>query len=181
MSENKDKKSFDISEFMGGTSGKTVLVIAIVIAVLSVCYAGFDTYKIVNEEQRKASINLDENGVYNSKEDVAAYVYKYDHLPDNYMTKQEAEAIGWIGGSVSAVAPGMSIGGDRFYVEYAENQDIARAEGRYYTECDVDTDNKEDRGAERLVFSNDGLVYYTSDHYHTVELQYGEEVLSEFE
>ncbi len=97
------------------------------------------------------------------------------------MTKAEAQDEGWIGGSLSDVAPGMSIGGDRFYAEYAQSDDIAKDEGRYFTECDVDTDGQPDRGRERLIFSNDGLIYYTENHYQTFELLYGEEVLKEFD
>ena len=181
MSVNIDKITESITGFMGASSGRVVCVIAGLIAALSTGYAGYDTYRIIDEEQTRENINLDENGEYNSKEDVAAYIYKYEHLPDNYITKQEAQNLGWIGGSVSDVAPGKSIGGDRFYTKNIDRDDIALADGRYYLECDVDTDDKSDRGTERLIFSNDGLVYYTDDHYQTFELTYGEEVLSEFD
>ncbi len=181
MRENTESKAFDLSAFMGASSGKAVCMIAAFAAALSMGYAGYDTYSIVDEEQRKDSIKLEEDAEYNSKDDVAAYIYKYDHLPDNYMTKAEAQDEGWIGGSLSDVAPGRSIGGDRFYAEYAQSDDIAKDEGRYFTECDVDTDGQPDRGRERLIFSNDGLIYYTEDHYQTFELLYGEEVLKEFD
>ena len=181
MNSNVEKIKESVKGFMGAPSGKVVCVISILIAALSTGYAGYDTYRIIEEEQRKENITLDEAGEYNSKEDVAAYIYKYEHLPDNYITKQEAQNLGWIGGSLSVVAPGMSIGGDRFYTKNIEIDGVAMANGRYYLECDVDTDEKSDRGTERLIFSNDGLVYYTDDHYQTFELTYGEEVLSEFE
>lgn len=178
---NVENKTFDISVFMDGAFGKAVCTVAIIIAAVSVGYAGFDTYRIIEEEHRKDGITLEEDAEYNSKEDVAAYIYKFDHLPDNYLTKTEAEGMGWIGGNVSEVAPGMSIGGDRFYAEYAQSDEIAVNEGRYYEECDVDTDGAPDRGTERLIFSNDGLIYYTDDHYRTFELIYGEEILREFD
>lgn len=54
---------------------------------------------------------------------------------------------------------------------------MAQAPGRYYCECDVDTFGQEERGEHRLLFSNDGLVYYTADHYDTFTLIYGKEVL----
>ena len=47
--------------------------------------------------------------------------------------------------------------------------------GRTYTECDIDTLGKSSRGAKRIVFSNDGLIYYTDDHYEHFTLLYGEE------
>lgn len=115
---------------------------------------------------------LDERGTYDSKEDVALYIVTYGRLPDNYITKDEARNLGWNGGPVETYAPGMCIGGDRF-----GNYEglLPDKEGRYYTECDIDTLGKNDRGPKRIVFSNDGLVYYTPDHYETFELLYGEE------
>ena len=115
---------------------------------------------------------LPEDGVYDSKEDVALYLHLYGHLPDNYITKKEAEALGWSGGSLEPYAPGKCIGGSRFG-NYGGL--LPAAEGRKYTECDIDTLGAERRGAKRIVFSNDGLIYYTGDHYETFELLYGEE------
>ena len=55
-----------------------------------------------------------EDGVYTSKEDVALYIHLYGKLPENFITKKEAKALGWEGGSLEPYAPGKSIGGDRF-------------------------------------------------------------------
>lgn len=114
----------------------------------------------------------DEDGTYNSAEDVALYLDYYGHLPDNYITKDEARNLGWTGGSVEQVAPGCAIGGDRF-----GNREgiLPAAQGRTYYECDIDTLGRSSRGAKRLVFSDDGLIYYTEDHYETFTLLYGEE------
>lgn len=113
---------------------------------------------------------LDENGWYNSKEEVALYIHLYGKLPGNYITKREAEALGWPGGSLEPYAPGKSIGGSRF-----GNYEglLPDAKGRTWTECDIDTAGRNSRGAKRIVFSNDGLIYYTGDHYETFELLYG--------
>ena len=115
---------------------------------------------------------LPEDGTYTTKEDVALYIHLYGHLPDNFLTKKEAEKLGWPGGSLEPYAPGMCIGGSRF-----GNYEglLPEAEGRTYTECDIDTLGAESRGAKRIVFSNDGLIYYTEDHYASFELLYGEE------
>ena len=115
---------------------------------------------------------LDEAGTYTYKEDVALYIHLYGHLPQNFITKKDAEKLGWPGGSLEPYAPGMCIGGSRF-----GNYEglLPEAEGRRYTECDIDTLGAEKRGAKRIVFSNDGLIYYTEDHYKTFELLYGEE------
>lgn len=115
---------------------------------------------------------LDEAGSYTSKEDVALFIHLYGRLPDNFITKKEAEALGWSGGSLEPYAPGKCIGGNRF-----GNYEglLPEAKGRTYTECDIDTLGAKSRGAKRIVFSNDGLIYYTEDHYESFELLYGEE------
>ena len=115
---------------------------------------------------------IDEDGEYTSKEDVALYIHTYGKLPKNFIKKSEAKNLGWEGGSLEPYAPGRSIGGDRFG-NYAGL--LPEAEGRRYTECDIDTMGKSSRGAKRIVFSNDGLIYYTGDHYKSFELLYGEE------
>ena len=111
----------------------------------------------------------DEDGSYTTKEDVALYIHTYGHLPPNFMTKKEAEAAGWSGGALDRVVPGMCIGGDRF-----GNYEglLPKAKGRQWTECDVNTLGAKSRGPERIVFSNDGLIYYTPDHYESFELLY---------
>lgn len=113
-----------------------------------------------------------EDGTYSSKEDVARYIYLYGHLPSNFITKKEAEELGWPGGSLEPYAPGKCIGGSHFgnYEGLLPEKD-----GRTYTECDIDTLGADKRGAKRIVFSNDGLIYYTEDHYETFELLYGED------
>lgn len=115
---------------------------------------------------------IDEDGSYTSKEDVALYLHTYGKLPKNFMTKSEARALGWQSGSLERFAPGMCIGGDRF-----GNYEglLPEKNGRTYTECDIDTLGRSSRGAKRIVFSNDGLIYYTDDHYESFTLLYGEE------
>lgn len=120
----------------------------------------------------KDAAKLPEDGVYTSRDDVALYIYLYGHLPSNFITKKEAEELGWKGGSLEPYAPGKCIGGSRFgnYEGLLPEKD-----GRSYTECDIDTLGADKRGAKRIVFSNDGLIYYTEDHYESFELLYGEE------
>lgn len=113
----------------------------------------------------------DEHGTYTSKDDVAAYLIAYGRLPENFITKDEARALGWSSGGLDDFAYGMCIGGDRF-----GNYEglLPEASGRTYTECDVDTLHADSRGAKRIVFSSDGLIYYTDDHYESFTLLYGE-------
>lgn len=111
------------------------------------------------------------NGQYTSKEEVAAYLNEFGRLPDNFITKEEARELGWDSkkGNLSEVAPGKSIGGSHF-----GNYEGLLPEGKTYYECDINSDGGY-RGAERLVYSEDGCIYYTGDHYKTFELLYGEE------
>lgn len=105
---------------------------------------------------------------YSDKEHVAAYLREFGELPPNYITKKEAQALGW--GSMRVglwdVAPGKSIGGDRF--GNFEGQ-LPTAKGRKYFECDIDYDGAYSRNAKRIIYSNDGLIFYTEDHYTTFE------------
>ena len=123
------------------------------------------------EEPAEETALIDENGTYTTRDDVALYIHTYGHLPSNFVTKAEAEAAGWPGGSLEKYLPGKCIGGSRF-----GNYEglLPDAPGRTWTECDINTLGASSRGAERIVFSNDGLIYYTGDHYESFELLYGD-------
>lgn len=124
------------------------------------------------EPQESLELSVEESGVYSTKDEVALYLHLYGHLPENYITKQEAEQLGWNSkeGNLWEVAPGKSIGGNRFgnYEGLLPNK-----KGRKYFECDIDFEGGY-RGAKRLIYSSDGLIYYTEDHYNTFEQLYGE-------
>ena len=127
----------------------------------------------VNEEISEYESLVSEDGIYTTRDEVAAYINEYGHLPSNFITKKEAKKLGWVSseGNLDEVAPGMSIGGD-----YFGNYEgiLPEADDRDYYECDIDFDGTY-RNAKRIVFSNDGLIYYTEDHYESFELLYGEE------
>ena len=125
------------------------------------------------ELQEDAGLTVSEDGEYTSKDEVALYIHLYNHLPGNYITKKEAQDLGWDSskGNLNTVAPGKSIGGDKFG---NREELLPKKEGRVYYECDIDY-KKGSRNAKRIVFSNDGLIYYTEDHYETYELLYGSE------
>lgn len=114
--------------------------------------------------------SVTEDGSYNTKDEVALYIHTFGHLPDNYITKKEAEDLGWDSrkGNLDEVAPGKSIGGSHF--GNYEKQ-LPEKKGRKYYECDIDFEGGY-RGAERIIYSNDGLVFYTGDHYKTFEQLY---------
>lgn len=158
---------------------KKLLLFLTLILLLGIWFVnGFDPAPAENPETISdaagyaESVEIDEDGWYYSSVDVSLYLHIYGHLPDNYITKSEARALGWEGGSVEDFAPGYAIGGDKF-----GNREglLPKAEGRQYYECDIGTDGSDDRGACRIVYSNDGLIYYTEDHYESFRLLYGEE------
>jgi guanyl-specific ribonuclease Sa len=117
-----------------------------------------------------SKIKVKEQGQYTDKERVALYIHTYGRLPDNYITKAEAQKLGWDNtkGNLRKVAPGKSIGGDRF--GNYEGQ-LPKASKRKYFECDIDYKSGK-RNAKRIVFSNDGLIFYTDDHYKTFQQLY---------
>ena len=124
------------------------------------------------ESDKSSPAALDEGGEYTSAEDVALYLHLYAHLPQNFITKKDARALGWNGGGLDDYADGKCIGGDRF----GNYEGLLPDEpGREYHECDIDTLHAVSRGAKRIVYSNDGLIYYTEDHYESFILLYGEE------
>lgn len=114
--------------------------------------------------------SIDEGGQYSTKDEVALYLHTHKKLPSNFLTKKEAEKLGFDNHqtTLDEVAPGMSIGGDHFGNYQGLLPD---ADGRRWTECDIDY-HKGVRGVKRIVFSNDGLIYYTGDHYKTFERLY---------
>ena len=126
-----------------------------------------------SQTSQEMQVSIEESGEYTSKDEVAAYLNEFGHLPDNFITKKEAQALGWDSkeGNLDEVAPGKSIGGD-YFGNYEEV--LPDAEGRTYHECDIDYEGGF-RNAKRIVYSDDGLIYYTEDHYETFELLYGEE------
>lgn len=133
--------------------------------------------QVENQEQDSqtdpgTSNTINEYGWYYSAEDVMEYINTYGELPDNYITKEEAQTMGWEGGSIEEYLPGFAIGGDCFANREGYLPDET---GRIWYECDIDTLDADSRGAKRLVYSNDGLIYYTEDHYETFILLSGEE------
>lgn len=107
---------------------------------------------------------------YSSKEQVAAYIREFRTLPPNYITKADAQKVGWDSakGNLWKVTDRKSIGGDH----YGNREGLLpKANGRQYYECDIDYAGGH-RGAKRIVYSNDGLVFYTDDHYKTFKQLY---------
>lgn len=127
----------------------------------------------INEIEEVEDIR--EDGHYKTKEEVALYIHSFNKLPSNFITKKEAGDLGWESskGNLWDVTDQKSIGGDRFG---NREKRLPIKQGRTYYECDLNYEGAY-RGAERIVYSNDGLVYYTGDHYESFTLLYGDEDL----
>ena len=115
-------------------------------------------------------IQVEKNGSYTSKMEVAAYIHQFGELPGNFITKNEAKDLGWVNskGNLDEVAPGKSIGGD-YFGNYEELLPVKK--GRKYYECDIDYTGGY-RASKRIIYSNDGYIFYTEDHYTTFEQLY---------
>ena len=109
-------------------------------------------------------------GPITDPQSIADYLFANGCLPDNFITKKEAQDLGWDSryNYVGDVAPGMSIGGDRF-----GNYEglLPKAKGRQYYEADCYYEGKK-RNAFRIIYAEmngefEGLVYYTEDHYES--------------
>ena len=160
---------------------KPLLSLVVIALLLASFFSGCVTTQPVERENVKKTTSaqktqktktIDKNGSYTSKDDVALYIHTYGELPKNFISKKQAERLGWDGGSLEPYAPGKSIGGS-YFGNYEGK--LPKKKGRTYYECDIDTKGKRSRGPKRIVYSTDGLIYYTPDHYETFELLYGEE------
>lgn len=122
---------------------------------------------IVESLEEDKSNSLQEDKYYYSKEDVADYIHTYGKLPSNYITKKQAQKMGWNPKEANLwdIKEGAVIGGDYFgnYEELLPENE--------YKEADVNYDGGH-RNAERLVFDEDGNIYYTKDHYESFERIY---------
>lgn len=129
------------------------------------------TEEVTTEEKTtEAGLSVKKDGRYTSKEEVALYIHTYGKLPSNFITKRDAQDLGWESreGNLWEVTDKMSIGGDRF----GNNEELLPIKnGRKYYECDINYQGGY-RGSERIVYSNDGLIFYTNDHYETFEQLY---------
>lgn len=118
----------------------------------------------------ETEFSVKEEETYSTRDEVALYLHLYGHLPANYITKKDARERGWdnSAGNLWEVADGMSIGGDRF-----GNYEglLPEVQGRVWRECDVGYEGGY-RGAQRILYSSDGLIYYTEDHYQSFTCLY---------
>lgn len=131
------------------------------------------TNKIIQDAEQSVSqiqstLSSEKLGIIDTSKN---YIYEYlaenETLPNYYISKRLAKDQGWIPseGNLWEILPHHVIGGDVF-----SNREgiLPKKKGRIYYECDINYQGGR-RGAERIVFSNDGLIFYTSDHYESFE------------
>lgn len=111
-----------------------------------------------------SSGNIDE---LTEEQKVIDYVKANHELPDYYLTKTEARNQGWVAseGNLCDVLPGRAIGGDKF-----SNREGNLPKGEKYFEADVNY-NCGNRNADRIVFTKNGEVWLTHNHYKSFEKQ----------
>ena len=145
---------------------RLVLIAALIIALFSISAVSEGFFDFLNfGSDDTGDVSVVEDGEYCTVDEVAAYIKEFHKLPSNYITKDEARALGWHGGPLKEYAPGKSIGGDTF----TNRQHVLPDSDSKYIECDINA-NGTSRGAERIVYNTgDFKVYYTSDHYNTFE------------
>lgn len=134
---------------------------------------GDDSYAenhLVSEPYTPPDISVTKDGEYTDKDSVALYIHTFGTVPSNYVSKTKARNAGWVNtkGNLWDVLPGKSIGGGGFYNDDGMMPD---APGREWFECDIDYEGGF-RNAKRIVYSTDGLIYYTDDHYNTFQRLY---------
>ena len=162
---------------------KTICLVILVVLIVSLVFIMGSTYGLIyysNDhytsftqiivedgkiDQQAETVSVTKKGKYTAGDEVAAYIHQFGRLPSNYISRDEAKALGWTNkkDNLGEVAPGRIIGGDNF-----QNKEklLPAAEGRVWHECDVDR-NDGRRSDKRIVYSNDGLIYYTPDNHKT--------------
>lgn len=159
-----------------------ILLLLVVIAVrfIKACshkesnYPGQQKEQPADKENKPVTDKPDKIDKINSDADideltnetvVVSYVIQNHRLPGYYVKKKEARKHGWnpAQGNLCDVLPGRAIGGDVFTNREGS---LPKKPGRNWYEADLNY-NCAHRNADRLLFSNDGLVFVTKDHYKT--------------
>ncbi|MBD1227216.1 ribonuclease domain-containing protein [Xenorhabdus griffiniae] len=128
-------------------------ILAAVLLALAVMYTAF-----ANSEEEQIDVLTEQNRV-------ADYLRQHHTLPDYYITKKQARRLGWNAraGNLCEVLPGKAIGGDKFS---NREHKLPTKSGRHWFEADVNY-RCGHRGSDRLLYSNDGFIYLTVDHYNS--------------
>lgn len=141
---------------------KKLFLLVITLSILIYAANNIFSNLVNNNTSNNEEIIVEKGREYTTYEDVALYIHTYNELPVNYMSKKQAQNKGWEGGNPQNLFGGnVYIGGDKF----SNLEQLLPTDKKYY-ECDVDYYDKT-RGENRLIYTNDGKVYYTNDHYES--------------
>ena len=119
------------------------------------------------EENKQNTAGKNDIDALTEEKKVTDYLKENGKLPDYYITKKEAQREGWVAkeGNLCDVLPGRAIGGDIFT---NREKTLPVKKGRIWYEADINYDCGR-RNARRVVYSNDGLIFVTHDHYKNFE------------
>lgn len=94
-----------------------------------------------------------------------AQLFYLNRLPNYYVSKDIAYAAGWKKKhkQLDDVLPGKMIGGD---IYNNEDEKLPVTPNRVWYEADINYKGGK-RNRERILYSNDGLIFATYDHYQT--------------
>lgn len=159
-----------LSFFMKHLGRRSRALLAAMLMIFTIVLVGcgnvsYDSSSIASQppSTEAAKAQQESQAPLTSFRDVSDYIREHHTLPDNFITKKEAEQLGWVAaeGNLHQVAPGKSISGDRF-----GNREglLPKSKDRVWHEADINY-KKGTRGADRILYSNDGLIYMTTDHY----------------
>ena len=157
-------------------SSSTVIIVLLIVIIGILLYNNYSRKQVVQpkptenvttaDPRENTTVSIDEL----TKESVVVpFVKQNNKLPDCYITKKEAGKHGWDAskGNLCDVLPGRAIGGDVFT---NREKSLPSKKGRSWFEADLNY-NCGHRNSDRLLFSNDGMVYVTHNHYKTFEQQ----------
>jgi len=144
--------------------------IIIILLIALIVYTKYGDSGNTIETTEAGISTITETGIYSNPAEVAEYIHLFNKLPQNFIAKNKAIELGWNSteGNLWEVTNKMSIGGDAFG---NREELLPKADNRIWFECDVNY-NGGYRGAERIVYSNDGLIYYTDNHYESFKKLY---------
>ena len=92
------------------------------------------------------------------------WLYYKNKLPVYYITKEQAKMLGWKNkkGNLAEVAPNKMIGGEPYK---NKNKHLPDAPGREWYEADISYVSGFRSDCDRILYSNDGLIFATCNHY----------------
>lgn len=118
--------------------------------------------KCIYVPMRTKIVGTATNSGYNGADSILFYLKR---LPDYYISKEIAADYGWVGskGNLDTILPEKMIGGD---VYQNKERKLPSVPGRIWYEADINYDGGY-RNGQRILYSNDGLIFVSYDHYKT--------------